>query len=245
MENNKTAKSTWPIGRYFKYAIGEIVLVVVGILIALQINNWNQVRKDKNMIRDYISQIVDNLNTDIEFFKFNKEKYSALIKNKEWGMARAKYDVSQGDSLMSFMLIDITDNKVMDVAFGKLNNSGLTRFYEYDEIVNDIRNYYLISGKEYNNWVDWEIKWSDNELKWWHNNKDNFEWDFTDEFPNVNEENYNLGELIKVLESPKGRNQMYYALIRKRILFSQFESMHENAEELISRIHRALGETKS
>lgn len=35
MEKNKT-------GKYFKYAIGEIVLVVIGILIALSINNWNQ-----------------------------------------------------------------------------------------------------------------------------------------------------------------------------------------------------------
>ncbi|WP_204346699.1 DUF6090 family protein [Psychroserpens algicola] len=34
-------------GKYFKYAIGEIVLVVIGILIALQINNWNQERIQK------------------------------------------------------------------------------------------------------------------------------------------------------------------------------------------------------
>src|SRR5210317_532577 len=32
---------------YLKYAIGEIVLVVIGILIALQINNWNETRKDR------------------------------------------------------------------------------------------------------------------------------------------------------------------------------------------------------
>jgi hypothetical protein len=34
-------------GKYFKYAIGEIVLVVIGILIALGINNWNEHRKNK------------------------------------------------------------------------------------------------------------------------------------------------------------------------------------------------------
>ncbi|WP_242121274.1 DUF6090 family protein [Aestuariivivens sediminicola] len=34
-------------GKYLKYAIGEIVLVVIGILIALQINNWNENRKDR------------------------------------------------------------------------------------------------------------------------------------------------------------------------------------------------------
>ena len=33
------------MGKYFKYAIGEILLVVIGILIALQINNWNEHRK--------------------------------------------------------------------------------------------------------------------------------------------------------------------------------------------------------
>jgi hypothetical protein len=40
MEQNKT-------GKYLKYAIGEIILVVIGILIALQINNWNEHRKTR------------------------------------------------------------------------------------------------------------------------------------------------------------------------------------------------------
>ncbi|WP_367179363.1 DUF6090 family protein [uncultured Polaribacter sp.] len=41
MAKNKT-------GKYFKYAIGEIVLVVIGILFALQINTWNENRKATN-----------------------------------------------------------------------------------------------------------------------------------------------------------------------------------------------------
>ena len=35
---------------YMPYAIGEIVLVVIGILIALQVNNWNEVRKNATLI---------------------------------------------------------------------------------------------------------------------------------------------------------------------------------------------------
>lgn len=42
---NKTGKPAYRIGRYFKYAVGEIVLVVIGILIALQLNEWNDERK--------------------------------------------------------------------------------------------------------------------------------------------------------------------------------------------------------
>ena len=37
---NKTGKPAWPAGRYLKYAIGEIILVVIGILIAIQLNEW-------------------------------------------------------------------------------------------------------------------------------------------------------------------------------------------------------------
>jgi len=44
-------------GKYVKYAIGEIVLVVVGILIALQINNWNQAKKDDNALKEYLVKI--------------------------------------------------------------------------------------------------------------------------------------------------------------------------------------------
>jgi len=43
-------------GKYFKYVIGEIILVVIGILIALQINNWNENRKHKNKKHKYIQR---------------------------------------------------------------------------------------------------------------------------------------------------------------------------------------------
>ena len=47
--------------KYFKYAIGEIVLVVIGILIALQINNWNELRKLQNEELNLLSDIKSNL----------------------------------------------------------------------------------------------------------------------------------------------------------------------------------------
>jgi hypothetical protein len=50
--------------KYFKYAIGEIILVVIGILIALQINNWNEAKKqDKQIIKGLI-EVRDNLISD-------------------------------------------------------------------------------------------------------------------------------------------------------------------------------------
>ena len=34
--------------KYLRYAVGEVILVVIGILIALQVNNFNEIRKQKN-----------------------------------------------------------------------------------------------------------------------------------------------------------------------------------------------------
>ncbi|WP_178986995.1 DUF6090 family protein [Winogradskyella schleiferi] len=52
-------------GKYLKYAIGEIILVVIGILIALQINNWNENQKSVTKTQDYYVQLLDDLNNDI------------------------------------------------------------------------------------------------------------------------------------------------------------------------------------
>jgi hypothetical protein len=51
--------------KYLKYAIGEIVLVVIGILIALQINNWNEERKQNIQITKYAKSLVQDLKKDI------------------------------------------------------------------------------------------------------------------------------------------------------------------------------------
>ncbi|MFT6358736.1 MAG: hypothetical protein ACJAYJ_002962 [Saprospiraceae bacterium] len=63
MEKNKT-------GKYFKYAFGEIVLVVIGILLALQINTWKENTKNKSIERGYLLGIQKNLDKDI--YELNK-----------------------------------------------------------------------------------------------------------------------------------------------------------------------------
>ncbi len=53
-------------GKYFKYAIGEIVLVVIGILLALSINNWNENRKNNKLKQSLIENLIVDLKMDIE-----------------------------------------------------------------------------------------------------------------------------------------------------------------------------------
>lgn len=52
-------------GKYLKYAIGEIVLVVIGILIALQINNWNERNKESRLENTYIQNVKKDLEAQL------------------------------------------------------------------------------------------------------------------------------------------------------------------------------------
>lgn len=53
-------------GKYLKYAIGEIVLVVIGILIALQINNWNENRIQQKKLLSVYKHILTDIDNDIK-----------------------------------------------------------------------------------------------------------------------------------------------------------------------------------
>jgi len=68
MEQNNT-------GKYLKYAIGEIILVVIGILIALQINNWNEQRKDQIKENIIVKSLYDEFVDNYAYINERKKKF--------------------------------------------------------------------------------------------------------------------------------------------------------------------------
>lgn len=54
------------VGKYMSYAIGEIILVVLGILIALQLNNWNESRKNDHQFKAILEQIYTVIDQDMD-----------------------------------------------------------------------------------------------------------------------------------------------------------------------------------
>lgn len=58
---------------YILYAIGEIMLVVIGILIALQVNNWNEERKHRTVERRVMQQLLEDAREDSVFFMNRKD----------------------------------------------------------------------------------------------------------------------------------------------------------------------------
>ena len=136
-------------GKYFKYAIGEIVLVVIGIFIALQLNNWNENRKIKNIEQVLLSDLKAEVKTSISDLQYvidsHTENLAAatllteFMHNREkgrntdraiWGKAlkdmdyNVTYDPKLGilKSIITSGKIDYISNKVLRYKLSSLND---------------------------------------------------------------------------------------------------------------------------
>ncbi|UKM66051.1 DUF6090 family protein [Flavobacteriaceae bacterium GSB9] len=65
--------------KYLKYAIGEIILVVIGILIALQLNSWGESKKNDTIRHQYYLQLIDELKENKIYIEEIIQKYSQNI----------------------------------------------------------------------------------------------------------------------------------------------------------------------
>lgn len=113
--------------KYFRYAIGEIVLVVIGILIALSINNWNEERKYKTVeikilkdLKSDIQENIDNLNKGIKLLEIAKKDMSHVL-------AMCKQKTQYHDSLLPVFsdFLNQWDPDFTYAAFENLKNIGV------------------------------------------------------------------------------------------------------------------------
>ena len=117
-------------GKYFKYAIGEIVLVVIGILIALQINNWNEQRKQDHLEQDYLIALKREFENNVKEVDRVIELNAKLFRN---ALELAKYTGVQDPNL--------TEERFSELYFSTINTE--VQYRPGTGVVNEIIN----SGK--------------------------------------------------------------------------------------------------
>ena len=112
------------MGKYFKYAIGEILLVVVGILIALQINNWNENRKaqkkEQELLLQLQSEFQSNLNQLDEKIALRNRMVSASLKLLDYVDYPAKRN---HDSILKYLGYTVL-SPTFDPIVNDINSSG-------------------------------------------------------------------------------------------------------------------------
>ena len=134
------------IANYIKYAFGEIVLVVIGILIALQINNWNEHKKENKLEKEYFCRLLEDAQQDLDqvnqFINASEGRLAAsnqAVRLLQQGNAK-KVDVGQQLGLSIIAIYsDFTPN---NAAFEDLKSGANLNIIKDKSIIKAINNYF-------------------------------------------------------------------------------------------------------
>jgi hypothetical protein len=150
METGKTSKPASRTGRYFKYAIGEIVLVVIGILIALQVNNWNEYRKQRQIEVKVLKEMETALSDDIGLITTNLRSYNEVKRALQIIKEQLPVKEPTNDSLPYAFRMSLFNNSVEpDIsAYETLKSKGLD-LISNDSLRRSIVTVYEIGYKYY------------------------------------------------------------------------------------------------
>ncbi len=172
----KMADANKPM-KYMRYAIGEIVLVVIGILIALQINNWNEGRKKEVLEIQFLKSIKKDLVSDTLYINRRINDSEKLIGNHYQyihNVYEEQKDLKEFKELADLLWFNSEHFAPQNSTFFEILNSGQLNIFKNGQLKDDfisLYNDYNIASsaiKEYNEFTATELtKINLTFLKYW------------------------------------------------------------------------------
>ena len=146
------------VSKYLLYAVGEILLVVIGILIALQVNNWNTARTEENDLDAYLRTIAQNIQSDLPVIEALKARRDSVRANAQeyWRMSQKEhFGISDarrlaGSIITAFEVENFNGNQS---GFESLKTSGLLGKIKGTGLAESLFEYYR-QASVINNLVD-------------------------------------------------------------------------------------------
>ncbi len=220
--------------KYIRYAIGEIVLVVFGILIALQINNWNEQRKLHNTINNVYSIIKSDLQSDIiaidEIVDYMESADSVFKKIIDNNMTFENYT----NCRKCISIISGYPDIVLKKRGLKLLEDNSTLFdIQKDSLIININSFYSY----YNTEIDIALRemstdFEDN-YRYWKNNKP---W-FNDFYFGRDEKSITNNDLINYLLTSDYRNRVgSFYLLHYKIYLVHLKEYKRDALKIMEKI---------
>lgn len=229
-------------GKYLQYAIGEIVLVVIGILIALQINNWNEGRKEFRKSKALLQEFKRDLARDTVESNYVTGKLEHRIAIGAWALHKISYDTSHLDSLKLVFFSPYHQLPMTDRTFNKLQNSENPNLTGFENLQNNLTKYYTdtkylldaFNEEEKYNAMYHEI----NQVIRQKTEKN------LSGFPMLPIEKESPENLISFAQSIEGRNYIKQTYVRRKSMIKYFKRVKKEAQKLIKQINTSLEEEK-
>lgn len=220
--------------KYLKYAIGEIVLVVIGILIAVSINEWSESRKQKQELLNIYTIVAKDLKNDISHVESVIEGYQKKepLFNKvlEGKMTKEDYETCINCTRIITGYQDLTINKNGYNLLSKYNNNSNSKI---DPLQQKIMQFYtkqmvelhaddvIIEEDLRSNYKDW---------------KDNYSW-YADFISNKNLD----GFIEYAINSPDYKNRVAnFYFLHLKIYVPILNNFNTDAKVILEEINKRL-----
>jgi len=134
------------VRKYLLYAVGEIFLVVLGILIALQINTWNQQRIEAQKESRYISELNRDLNSQLQEIELMKERESSSLERLNTLIdlldENGGFEADEEVASLFISILERTSFIIKDQTYTELIATGNIEMIRNEELRNNIIQYY-------------------------------------------------------------------------------------------------------
>ena len=230
--------------RYLFYAIGEIALVVIGILIALQINNWNQGQSNQKKLNSYLEALSMEIKINIEVLERAEQRAINDMEESLQILAIANSDSARSftsDDFVKLNLGPINKRELFRSVFDDLINSGVLEYMPHGSLKGDIFEIQVEIENYDNVWQNARDTWDDYLLPY-HSKHINISalWDSIEQFkvPETAFEN-NMEAYV--------HNKEFANIIASRTrmqgnLMSAIQGTQRRWEALVEEIEEYLGE---
>lgn len=230
---------------YIKYAFGEIILVVIGILIALSINTWNEQRKEKAIVANVLKNIRYDLVSDTLTFSKHLQNIPIELKMSKSLLNNIGLDTLSASSLFDRLPYNGYVNRFKNQSYEKVINAGITDFFEFNLLFDDINTYYTLNSNMYDGITKWDTEGTTDDGKLWADM--GFEIDiYANPYYNQNEITFAQSEtsrkavFLEQLNTPTIRNSIKSNMYRKIRLQGLLIEIKQIAKDIILRINEQL-----
>lgn len=140
--------------RYFFYALGEIILVVIGILIALQVNNLNENQKIEKQAEIYRQRLQDDLNSDIKYIRLRIDYFNQVERYLEYALGEmANPKANSKETKWQLILAVFQASQKWDfysakATYNEIQNSSTLSYLGNPELLNTLSFYYNSSTNQ-------------------------------------------------------------------------------------------------
>lgn len=227
--------------KYFKYAVGEIILVMIGILLALQVSNWNEKRNNKTKLESYILTYKDVLKFNLQLFDNNIKGSEYYIKRNINTLQIRNFDSIPLDSLENWIETFYVNFDTKNFVHESFKNSQITDFGKYDTIINRMQVYYTWGYAEIAEVIRQHNDAVDKADDFWRFQQNSYELNYNnDSKTSLQTKKVRKERIVKLIKSPRARNILKLDIRKKKATIEWLKEYKKRSINNILQINRTL-----